>query len=77
MDIGSIAAKSTIVCQFMVLYAASTLRTQPVMTMSTAARSTDVTGATGMLSTTIITIIAIMIAAAIGALWSRVTFEAS
>ena len=39
-----------------------------------AARSTDVTGATGMLSTAIATIIAMRIAAAIGALWSRVTF---
>ena len=68
MDIGSIAAKRTIVCQLMVLYAASTLRTQPVITIMTAARSTAVTGATGMLSTTIITIIAIMIRAAIGAL---------
>ena len=77
MDIGSIAAKSTMVCQLMVLYAASTLRTHPVMTISTAARSTDVTGATGIPSTTIITIIAIMIAAAIGALWSRVTLDAA
>ena len=68
MDIGSIAAKRTIVCQLMVLYAASMLRTQPVTTIRIAARSTDVTGATGIFSTTIITTIAIMMAAAIGAL---------
>ena len=68
VDIGSMAAKRTIVCQLMVLYAASTLRTQPVITMRMAARRTDVTGATGMLSTTIITTIPIIMAAAIGAL---------
>ena len=49
MDIGSIAAKSTIVCQLMLLYAASMLRTQPVTTIRTAARSTDVTTAASLL----------------------------
>ena len=68
VDIGSIAAKSTMVCQLIVLYAASTLRTHPVMTINIAASNTAVTGATGIESTTIITIMAIMISAAIGAL---------
>lgn len=68
VDIGSIAAKSTMVCQLIVLYAASTLRTQPVMTINIAASSTAVTGATGIESTTIMTIIANMISAAMGAL---------
>ena len=76
-DIGSMAAKRTIVSQLIVLYAASTLRMHPVIIIITAARSTAVTGATGMLSTTIRSIMAIIITAAMGALWSSVTLAAS
>ena len=65
---GIIAAKRTIVSQFIVLYAASTLRRQPVTTIRTAAIITAVTGAMGMKSNTIIAIIRSMMAAAIGAL---------
>ena len=66
MDIGIMAAMSIILSQFIVLYAASTLRKQPVSTVSNPAITTAVTGAT-MLNA-IVTIIAIIITAAIGAL---------
>ena len=52
-DIGIIAAMSTILSQLMVLYAASTLRKQPVNTINKPAMMTAVTGATGMKSNTI------------------------
>ncbi len=65
---GNIAPNNTIVSQFIVLYAASTLRKQPVNTIKTAEIMTAVTGATGMKSKTIIAIIKSMIAAAMGAL---------
>ena len=68
VDIGIMAAISTILSQFMVLYAASTLRKQPVRIIKTLAMSTAVTGATGMKSNTISTIISSMMAAANGAL---------
>ena len=68
VDIGIIAANNTIVSQLIVLYAASTLRTQPVTTISTAAIITAVTAATGIKSNTIIATISTIIAAATGAL---------
>ena len=43
---GIIAAMSTMLSQLTVLYAAPTLRRQPVMTISNAATMTAVTGAT-------------------------------
>ena len=63
-----IAAMSTILSQFIVLYAASTLRKHPVSTINIPAIITAVTGATGIKSNTIINTINTMIAAATGAL---------
>ena len=68
VDMGSIAPKSTMLSQLMLLYAASTLRTHPVNTMATAASITAVTGATGMNGKAITATIATMIKAAKGAL---------
>ena len=67
-DMGIMAAMSTMLSQLMVLYAASTVRKQPVRIISTAAISTAVTGATGMKSNTIMATMATMTAAATGAL---------
>ena len=67
-DIGIIAAMSTMLSQLIVLYAASTLRKQPVSTISRPAIITAVTGAMGMKSNTMTAIIASMIIAATGAL---------
>ena len=64
IDMGIMAAMSTIDSQLMVLYAASTLRKQPVSTINTAAIITAVTGATGMKSNTIMATISAMMAAA-------------
>ena len=68
IDIGSMAAISTILSQLMVLYAASTLRKQPVSTINTAAIIIAVTGAIGMKSNTIAIIIRSMMIPANGAL---------
>ena len=67
-DMGIMAAMSTTLSQLIVLYAASTLRKQPVSTISTAAIITAVTGATGMKSNTIMATMSSIMQAAKGAL---------
>ena len=67
-DMGIMAAISTTLSQLIVLYAASTLRMQPVSTMRMAAIMTAVTGSTGMKSNTIMATINSIMTPATGAL---------